>query len=59
MEKERLREMEVNELMKIDERKRPFNSMKADSGVAPTEEELEAYYRRKKRKDDPMEEFLK
>ena len=58
MEKEKRREKEVEELMELDERKRPYNSMKADGSTAPTEEEMEAYYRRKKRKDDPMADFI-
>lgn len=58
MEKERRREMEFEELMKMDERKRPYNSMKAEGSTIPTEEELEAYHRRKRRKDDPMADFI-
>ena len=46
------------ELMSIDERKRPYNSMKADGGMMPTEEEMEAYHRTKRLKDDPMNELM-
>lgn len=49
-------ETTVKELMKLDERKRPFNSMYECK--APTEEELEAYMIKRKRDEDPMLAFL-
>ena len=58
MKREKERENEIEEIMKLDEKKRPYNSMKAEGGTMPTEEEMEAYYRRKRRKDDPMSAFL-
>lgn len=42
--------------MKMDERKRPYNSMYV--AHEPCEEEMEAYRRRKIRADDPMAKFL-
>ena len=45
---------EVENLMKIDERKRPYNSMKANGIGEPTPEEMEAYMRKKQAPDDPM-----
>ena len=56
MKKEDERIKEVDRLMALDERKRPYNSM-CDS-KAPTEEELEAYRRRQKHFDDPMAQFM-
>lgn len=44
--------------MSLDERKRPYHSMKADKSQAPTEEEMEAYYLKKRRKEDPMADFM-
>lgn len=46
----------VQNLMKLDERKRPYNSMYEVK--APTEEELEAYMIKRKREDDPMLNFI-
>lgn len=53
------REKEVDALMSIDERKRPYHSMRAESGREPTEEEMEAFRLKRRRADDPMAEFLK
>ena len=58
MEKDRKREEHIDRLMEMDERKRPYNSMKAEGATVPTEEEMEAYHRRKRRKDDPMADFI-
>ena len=52
------RQKQVKSLMAMDERKRPYNSMTADSGKEPTEEELEAYHRKKQLPDDPMANFI-
>ena len=41
----------------MDERKRPYNSMKAEGSMFPTEDELEAYHRTKRLQDDPMSQF--
>lgn len=58
MEREKRKEEELKALMELDERKRPYNSMKAEGSMFPTDEEMEAYHRRKRRKDDPMNEFV-
>ena len=55
---EEQREKEMEELMTLDERKRPYHSMKADEGRVPTEEEMEAYKLKKRRAEDPMADFL-
>eukprot|EP00117_Sycon_ciliatum_P035396 scpid64879/ scgid26844/ Pre-mRNA-splicing factor SLU7 len=55
---EKLRRMEVERVMGMDERKRPYNSMHADSGKQPTEEEIEAFHRTKVHADDPMANFI-
>jgi len=47
---------EAERLSRMDERKRPYNSM-VDS-KAPTEEEMEAYALKRQRSDDPMAAFL-
>ncbi|CAF0736505.1 unnamed protein product [Didymodactylos carnosus] len=53
------RERQANELLKLDERKRSYNSLQTDSTLAePTEEELEAYRLKKFRHDDPMSQFM-
>ena len=43
----------------LDERKRTYNSMAADTGAMPTEEEMEAYKLRKHMRADPMSQFAK
>ena len=45
--------------MSMDERKRPYHSMKADQCQEPTEEEMEAFRLKRKRTEDPMADFLK
>ena len=55
---EERREREMEELMSLDERKRPYHSMKAEEGRVPTEEEMEAYKLKKRRTEDPMADFL-
>merc|ERR1712241_1098852 len=55
MEKE---EEEAERMLSLDERKRKYNSFKADNNKAPTEEDLEAYYMKRKRDNDPMAQFL-
>ncbi|CAH8461237.1 unnamed protein product [Schistosoma mattheei] len=54
--KERERLKAVDEYLAMDERKRPYNSL-ADV-KAPTAEEMEAYYRTKVNRDDPMSHFV-
>jgi pre-mRNA-processing factor SLU7 len=50
------REKEVDRLMSMDERKRPYNVM--FNTEDPTEEELEAYRRKRQRENDPMFQFM-
>lgn len=54
LEEQRLKK--VDKLLTLDERKRPYNSM-AES-KAPDEEEMEAYYMKRKRDEDPMLAFF-
>lgn len=42
----------------MDERKRPYNSMKVSDIKEVTEEELEAYRIKRRQEDDPMKDFL-
>lgn len=56
MKKESERVKNVDRLMKMDERKRPYNSMAQVS--EPTEEEMEVYFKKKRNPDDPMANFL-
>ncbi|KAG9346761.1 hypothetical protein JZ751_007078 [Albula glossodonta] len=53
-EEQRLKQ--VAELMQIDERKRPYNSLQEVR--EPTEEEMEAFRMKRSRPDDPMASFL-
>ena len=41
----------------MDERKRPYNSLKGDYRDV-TEEEMEAYRLKRRQQDDPMKDFL-
>lgn len=56
LEKEEERIKEVDRIMKMDERKRPYNSMY--EVAKPTDEEIEAYHMKKRRDDDPMANFI-
>lgn len=47
---------QVEAMMQLDERKRPYHSLKEVK--APTEEELEAFRMKRYRPDDPMASFL-
>ena len=53
---EEARLLHVKEIMQIDERKRPYNSIYETR--EPTEEETEAYRMKRQRPDDPMASFL-
>lgn len=53
-EEQRLKQ--VAEMMQVDERKRPYNSLKEVR--EPTEEEMEAFRMKRTRPDDPMASFL-
>lgn len=50
------RQKEADVLLSMDERKRPYNSM--FEVKKPSEEELEAYYMKRRREEDPMNQFL-
>lgn len=54
--KEDLLNKRAQKILKMDERKRPYNSMQEVK--APTEEEMEAYRMKRLRTDDPMAHFL-
>uniref|UniRef100_A0AAG5DUC1 Pre-mRNA-splicing factor SLU7 n=1 Tax=Anopheles atroparvus TaxID=41427 RepID=A0AAG5DUC1_ANOAO len=56
MEVEELSQKRAEELLKQDERKRPYNSMY--DVKAPTEEEIEAYMLKRRREEDPMLAFM-
>ncbi len=48
----------MTKILAMDERKRPYNSMKADESREPTEEEMEAYRLKRRRQEDPMADFM-
>ena len=51
-------EAEAERMLSQDERKRKYNSFKSDNNKAPTEEDMEAFYMKRKRDNDPMAQFL-
>jgi pre-mRNA-processing factor SLU7 len=54
--KEDLHQKEAERILAMDERKRPYNSM--FEVKKPTDEEIEAYYMKKRREEDPMAQFM-
>jgi pre-mRNA-processing factor SLU7 len=56
LEKEELHQKEAKYILAMDERKRPYNSM--FEVKKPTDEEMEAYYMKKRREEDPMAQFM-
>lgn len=54
--KEAMEQIDKDQTQETDERKRKYNSMY--DVKAPTEEEMEAYYMKRKRDDDPMAMFI-
>ena len=48
----------MDEILKLDERKRGYNSLNLNN-AEPTEEEMEAYRMKRPRQDDPMAQFMK
>jgi len=56
MKKEESRLKEVEAMMSIDERNRPYNVRYEDKPL--TEEEIEAYQRKRLRDEDPMAQFV-
>lgn len=51
-----MKQFDEDQKQETDERKRSYNSMYENK--APTEEDMEAYYRKRARPDDPMAAFL-
>ena len=58
MEAEDERNRKMDEILKLDERKRGYNSLNLNN-AEPTEEEMEAYRMKRPRQDDPMAQFMK
>lgn len=56
MKAEEQLQKEAERLLSLDERKRPYNSM--FEAKKPTEEEMEAYYLKRRREEDPMSQFV-
>lgn len=56
LKKEVENQKEADRLLKMDERKRPYNSM--FEVKEPTAEEIEAFQMKRKREEDPMAHFL-
>ncbi|ESO89806.1 hypothetical protein LOTGIDRAFT_124539 [Lottia gigantea] len=56
LKKEDAHNRDIEKLMALDERKRPYNSM--FEAKEPTEEEMQAYLMKKRRLEDPMAAFL-
>ncbi|XP_012257725.2 pre-mRNA-splicing factor Slu7 [Athalia rosae] len=56
LKKEVENQKEADRLLKLDERKRPYNSM--FEVKEPTTEEIEAFQMKRKREEDPMAHFL-
>ncbi|XP_068708716.1 pre-mRNA-splicing factor SLU7-like isoform X1 [Montipora foliosa] len=57
LRKEERNQQEADRLLAMDERKRPYNSLKGDNRDV-TEEEMEAYRLKRRQQDDPMKDFL-
>ncbi|KAJ8961602.1 hypothetical protein NQ314_005919 [Rhamnusium bicolor] len=53
---EEANQKEAEQILLMNERKRPYNSM--FEVKKPTDEEIEAYYLKRRREDDPMNQFL-
>lgn len=56
LEEEERQQAEATMLLSMDERKRPYNSM--FEVKKPTDEEIEAYYLKRRREEDPMNQFM-
>ncbi|XP_026465483.1 pre-mRNA-splicing factor Slu7-like [Ctenocephalides felis] len=56
LQREELNIKKAEELLTMDERKRSYNSMAVVQ--EPTSEEMEAYYMKRRREDDPMAQFM-
>ncbi|KAJ7385584.1 mRNA splicing protein [Desmophyllum pertusum] len=57
LRKEERDQQEADKLLAMDERKRPYNSLKGNYHEV-TEEEMEAYRMKRRQEDDPMKAFL-
>ena len=58
LKREEERQKKADLLLSLDERKRPYHSMKAVNDKAPDDMELEAYYMKRARAEDPMAAFM-
>ncbi|PSN44778.1 Pre-mRNA-splicing factor Slu7 [Blattella germanica] len=56
LEQEESQQKEAERILAMDERKRPYNSM--FEVKKPSDEEMEAYYMKKRREEDPMAQFM-
>ncbi|EDO27493.1 predicted protein, partial [Nematostella vectensis] len=54
---EEKQQRQAEQLLAMDERSRPYNSLRGDTKEV-TEEEMEAYRMRRRQGDDPMKDFL-
>ena len=57
LRQEERNQKEADRLLAMDERKRPYNSLKGDYRDV-TEEDMEAYRLKRRQQDDPMKDFL-
>ena len=57
LRQEERNQQEADKLLAMDERRRPYNSLKGDYHEV-TEEEMEAYRLKRRQEDDPMKDFL-
>lgn len=56
LEAEEESQADAERLLQLDERKRPYNSM--FEVKKPTDDEMEAYFLKRRREEDPMNEFM-
>lgn len=56
LKEEERNQAEAERMLATDERKRPYNSMY--EAKKPTEDEMEAYFLKRRREEDPMNQFL-
>ncbi|XP_022080625.1 pre-mRNA-splicing factor SLU7-like [Acanthaster planci] len=57
LQKEEKNQREAERILAMDERKRPYNSLRGMDTREPTEEEMEAFRMKRKRFEDPMAHF--
>jgi len=58
MKKQSEEEKNADRILSMDERKRSYNSFAGDDNKKMSEAEMEAFYRKRKRAEDPMAQFL-